>query len=58
LKNQRKARVETLDDKPKEAEDDKPSAIGNWFKDLFLFCGTGNKGCLGKEKAPEKDPAT
>jgi hypothetical protein len=57
LKNQRK-KIETIENKPKPEEEEKPSAIGTWFKEIFLFCGTGNKTCLGKEKGPPLDSAT
>jgi hypothetical protein len=57
LKNKRVVRKETLPDEDKKPEDE-PSAIGTWFKDLFMFCGTGNKGCLGKEKQPKEDVNT
>ena len=53
--NKRLVKKEGLSDKPVEKEDDKPNPVGAWFKDIFMFCGTGNKGCLGKEKMPKDD---
>jgi hypothetical protein len=32
--------------------------VGAFFKNIFGFCGTGNKGCLGKEKIPKDDEST
>jgi hypothetical protein len=59
LKNKRVVqKKDALSDKQVQKEEDKPNPIGAWFKDVFMFCGTGNKGCLGKEKMPKDDEST
>lgn len=54
LKNKRVVQRKTLEDKDKNKEES-PNPVGNFFKNIFGFCGTGNKGCLGKEKMPKID---
>jgi len=57
LKNKRVVQAATLSDKPVKQEDS-PNPVGAFFKNIFGFCGTGNKGCLGKEKMPKDDEST